>query len=71
MIGTSNFIETLPLNDCQPRLKSNLTTHEMEIILRQTSNRLCQEDYKIGYQYTILFPQTFVKDGFIDPFTRY
>ena len=23
-----------------------------------------QEDYKVGYPYTVLFPQTFVKDGF-------
>ena len=67
---TSNFIETLPLNDWQTRLKSNLTTYEMEIIFRQTSNWYVKRDYKVGYPYTILFLQAFVKDGFFDPFTR-
>ena len=34
VIGTSNFIETLPLNDYQSRLLNHLPTHEMEIILK-------------------------------------
>ena len=38
VMRTSIFIDALSLNDYQPRLKSDPTTHEMEVISDRTSN---------------------------------
>ena len=65
VMGTSNFIETLPLNDCQPRLKSNLTTHEMEIILRQTSNWYIKRTIRLDIHILSYFHRLSLKMGLL------
>ena len=64
VIGTNNFIETLPLNDCQPRLKSNLTTHEMEVILRQLSNWYIKRTIRLDTHILSCFHRLSLKMGF-------
>ena len=65
VIGTNNFIETLPLNDCQPRLKSNLTTHEMEVILRQLSNWYVKRTIRLDTNILSCFHRLSLKMGFL------
>ena len=65
VIGTSNLIEKLPLNDCQPRLKSNLTTHEMEIILCQTSNWYVKRTIRLDIHILSYFHRLSWKMGFL------
>ena len=65
VMGTSNFIETLPLNDCQPRLKSNLTTHEMYIILRQTSNWYVKRTIRLDIHILSCSHRLSLKMGFL------
>ena len=65
VMGTGNFMETLPLNDCQPRLKSNLTTHEMYIILCQTSNWYVKRTIRLDIHILSCFHRLSLKMGFL------
>ena len=65
VIGTNNFIETLPLNDCQPRLKSNFITRKMEIILLQTSNWYVKRTIRLDIHILSCFHRLSLKVGFL------